>query len=118
MCVDTSAVAAHLAHGDYVGPCDLNKTVTAQDESHHSLNLTLVPNPAKELVKVLFNSETAHSYTIDLVDVFGKRITTYSGNAGEGKNETELDLRNIETGLYMVILILDDKREAKKLVIE
>jgi len=118
ICVDSSAVAAHLAQGDYLGPCNPDKMALAQDETYNNLNLKLFPNPTKGFVTIAFDSETEHSYIINLVDIIGRNITSYSGNAIEGENETGLNLGHIESGLYQVIFTLDGNREVKKLIIE
>jgi len=81
-------------------------------------DLSVYPNPAQNSVTLNFNSYTSCSYTIDLVDITGRKLTTYRGNASEGENTRELDIESIEAGMYQVVLILDGKREVKKLVIE
>ena len=88
------------------------------EEGHFQNHFKVYPNPSQGHVTVAFNSETEHYYTIHLVDITGRGITTYSGTASEGKNETELDLGTIEAGMYQVIFILDGKREVKKLIIQ
>ena len=84
----------------------------------YNKDLVIFPNPTKGSVTLAFESRTILSYTIDLVDITGRKLATYRGNASEGENTRVLDLESIEAGMYQVVLILDGKREVKKLIID
>jgi hypothetical protein len=81
-------------------------------------NLSVYPNPAQNSVTLEFSSYTSCSCTIDVVDITGRKLATYRGDASEGENTRELDIESIEAGMYLVVLNLDGKREVKKLIVD
>jgi hypothetical protein len=111
--VDPSSISSCLPEGSLPGDGGSGKNWTDSNIS----GLSVYPNPAKNSVTLEFNSYTSSSYAIDLVDITGRRLVTYRGNAGERENTIELDLESIEAGMYQVVLTLDGKREVKKLII-
>jgi hypothetical protein len=118
ICVDTNAIDAHLAHGDFIGPCQATQMMGLDEEEYFSLNLKLFPNPARELVTLEFNGTDGQSYFIDLTDMTGRRLATFKGKAIHGLNSRQLSLVSMEPGIYLVKLTLDGKQEVKKLMRE
>ena len=119
MCVDTSAIDAHLAHGDSIGSCDNLKTSGIEvHEEEFTLDLRIFPNPTSGLVTLEFNGIDEQTYFIDLVDRTGRKLATYKGKAIHGLNSRQLSLAGLEPGIYLVKLNLDDKQEVKKLLRE
>ena len=123
ICVDTSAVAAHLAQGDYLGACDLTKEIGIEGEPHvhdisEDLYLTVYPNPTRNFVTVEFISWVEDKFTVEFADVTGRKLIIEQGNAGIGENTHILYLPGIEPGLYVVRIVLDGNQEVKKLIVE
>jgi hypothetical protein len=118
ICVDTNAVDSHLAHGDYIGFCDFDKSTDPDVKEDVSLHFNLYPNPATNRVTVEFESITENSYMIELEDMMGRRLVAYQGKAIAGENAREIALAGINRGIYLVKVALDGKQEVKKLVIE
>ena len=108
ICVDESAVPAHLAQGDLLGSCDEvnscgpqqpqsgmitneNNTLRTLEES----NLELYPNPATEEVNVNFDTDLkVTSYTI--VNALGQIVD--AGTINNGK--ASISIASFETGVY------------------
>ena len=136
ICVDTNSLTTHLGHGDYIGSCvdesyvaahpvngdDIESSVIYNtnelDDEDFTLNLRLFPNPARELVTLEFNGLGDKSYVIDIMDITGRKLAGFKGIANSGKNNREMSVLNMASGIYLVKLILDGKQEVKKLVRE
>ena len=100
LCVSENAVAAHLAHGDNIGPCSSGKSTRIFEEDGTE-PLKVYPNPADESVKMTFHSETADEVIIQLINMEGRVACSIKSKAVEGDNNYEVDLRNMATGIYM-----------------
>lgn len=118
ICVDTSAIDAHLAHGDYIGSCNIPlKMVGIEEDEELNMNFMLYPNPTERNVTLSFNVEGDRSYIIEIVDMTGRKIFSFEGKSSLGKNTRELSLENIVPGMYQVALILDGNKEMRKLLV-
>jgi hypothetical protein len=118
LCVDTNAVAAHLAHGDYIGYCNGAKSEEIfEDEDHDFLfDFSLFPNPAGDRITVAFHCHSEAPYTIEITDMTGRVVARYKEDSFHGDISHEIDLVGVERGIYTVTLILEDQRMVKKLI--
>jgi PKD repeat protein len=64
--------------------------------------MTVYPNPAEEELNVSFSAMNAGTYTVQIVDVVGKLISTYQVNANQGMNEVLINTDNLRKGAYFV----------------
>jgi hypothetical protein len=78
ICVSINAVPAHLAHGDYLGPCDETKcdprgndTRSAEVELGETDDVRLYPNPAISLVYLDFKDHAGSPATVAIYNNFG-----------------------------------------------
>jgi len=73
-------------------------------------NIVLFPNPSNGKVKIHTN---LNSYKITLYNILGSRIL----NRDNLKNNTNLDLTYLESGIYFIKIISSGKELVKKLII-
>jgi uncharacterized repeat protein (TIGR03803 family) len=116
ICVANDAVPALVAQGDYVGTCAAREALIAEDESEWSVGI--FPNPAYKNVNVSFLYDKESDYEIRLLDITGRLVKNYFGTSLIGENERSLNLESFAKGVYKIIIVIDDKQEVKKLVIE
>jgi hypothetical protein len=99
--VSRNAVKAHLAHGDCLGECVVEKNPDKREcdekEKSYKSPFTVYPNPAKEKITVKFEKdEYKELQKVELTDFYGKLIksfyikdnsdlTIYRGNLLSGK---------------------------------
>jgi hypothetical protein len=124
--IDTAAVPAHLAHGDYLGSCpdehDASRTsnpVTGNDPEPE-------PTVESDIIKVypnpndgIFSVEIPVMYkdaTITVTNIAGKLVDTRVVNDNTG-TPVDIHLTNIAKGIYFVNVHAGDKTFMKKLVI-
>jgi hypothetical protein len=118
ICVDTNAVDAHLEHGDFLGVCDFTKSDAPIVKEALRLHFNLFPNPASGQVTVEFNAEEEYSYTIDISELTGRKLTSLQGKTAHGTNTVNVNLEGILPGIYFVMLTCSGEQEVRKLVIE
>jgi hypothetical protein len=116
ICVDSSAVPALLASGDYLGSCNSSKSDLIK-EKEPDTDIYLYPNPARQKVNILFYSGKENSFEIDLLDIIGRLVKRYYGVSVSGENMIDLKL-DVATGLYYVLFKNNDRNVIKKLVVE
>jgi len=88
-------------------------------KNNNNFDLSVYPNPASGLVKVLFDEKGGKIIRLDLVDLRGRSlyskslITTISG-----ENEVEFNVSSLENGIYVVRVVNDQGlSETRKLVV-
>ena len=78
LCISASAVAAHLAHGDILGPCPtvVTRSFNQQDESESvsKLFVTAYPNPYEQAFKINIKSPVSGMATIVFYNTTGNKV--------------------------------------------
>ncbi|TXE16399.1 T9SS type A sorting domain-containing protein [Psychroserpens burtonensis] len=75
----------------------------------------MFPNPAKDKVTIRLNANHFGNVTVHIIDLQGKRILEQYISEG---NNLELDITDLQSGLYFVKLNTNNKSRVKKLIIE
>lgn len=105
--ISKNALKAHLAHGDCIGECTVEKEQGRRDfekeKEHERPPFTIYPNPATEKITVKFdNDECVGSKRVELTDFYGKLIKSYNI-----KDNSDLTIyrNNLLSGKYCIRLI-------------
>jgi hypothetical protein len=114
ICIDASAVPAHLAHGCLLGDCseanDCNATARFGDEedaesfSNSLIFMHVVPNPFESGFEVQMTVPQKGEYTIDLVNAQGQTVLNiYSGILESNKtNNFSINAEELGEGIYFL----------------
>jgi hypothetical protein len=86
------------------------------NENPLSQSLTVFPNPATNQVSVGFDALSSSSATIRLLDLSGKEIMIWEESALENKHRTDLDIRSIAKGTYILQIESGDYLANRRLV--
>jgi hypothetical protein len=82
------------------------------------VTMTAYPNPATDLAYVEFNGKENQQYNLKLTDLSGRIMLQQGGVSAEGLNKVQLDLANVPSGVYLVVLETSDARETHRLMVE
>ena len=116
ICVDNNAVPAHLAHGDYVGPCvgtAVNQDGSIVEESS-APGFTIYPNPGDGNFTVTVNLTDDNSVEriIRIINTSGQIVKQININ-----QQNKLNIKVDRAGIYLVQLITAKQIVTKKLVV-
>lgn len=129
LCLSPNAVPAHLAHGDYLGSCDvepcdgyytggnftkvsrLNQTPVLDDTDWN-----VYPNPAVNRASIDLSILYGHEVQLAIYDASGR---VYYNHPSKVLNTPvlEINMNAIPSGIYHVVLKTENQTLVKKLVI-
>jgi hypothetical protein len=109
ICVDESAVAEHIAHGDFYGKC--NSTCTApvanariasdEMDADADFNVSAFPNPFKSTLTIQVNNPENREVNMHMMDMTGRNMDLRMPKpTEEGMYVLETD--HIQPGLYFM----------------
>ena len=79
------------------------------------LEVSMMPNPATDEVKISFNSGTNENVSLRVLDLSG--VCVFNDNLGQVKNgSVAIPLENLAAGIYMVELTSGNQKVIKKLM--
>lgn len=85
-------------------PCDY-ESLTSVPDSYAKKEFKLFPNPAQNELNIKVNEEPSQSYTIGVVDIYGKTLEKFHLKGGESK---KLGTQELPAGVYFLEVILED----------
>lgn len=111
ICVDESAVPAHLAIGCTLGSCDeaddcdlAAKAMESNSVVMPKAEISVSPNPFSDELDIFMNVTESSEYTVNIYDVYGKIVSTvYSGKLNAyDYNSYRVNLGHLVPGVYIV----------------
>jgi hypothetical protein len=108
--VSKNAVRAHLAHGDCIGECAIEKDTDIrgleEKERPDRPPFTIYPNPATEKITINFdNDECEGSKRVELTDFYGILIRSFNV---KDNSDLTINRDNLLSGKYYVRLVGKD----------
>jgi hypothetical protein len=70
--------------------------------------IEVYPNPATEIITMLFNSRKNEEALVQIRDGTSRLIQTFSRNIQSGRNDIVLDISNLNNGTYFINVILSE----------
>lgn len=95
-------------------------TCTEINELNETENIISVsPNPVTENLTVTLNQNNSELFTIELIDVTGRKIKTFTNNESLSKeNNVVLNLETIQTGIYFLKITGSNNTSITKKIIK
>lgn len=116
ICVESTAVNAHIGHGDYVGKCtgNVNSQSEFSIEENSKEGFTVYPNPANGnfTVNVDLHDGSAEKMTLRIINMSGQVVKRLNI-----ANQSKLDFKIDKAGIYLVQLVTDKNVITKKLIV-
>lgn len=104
---------------DYNFPIITNTTTTTVaipddvDEVNSNIGLDIYPNPAKQVLNI---SSTQEIKSLSILDISGREVFAQNGNDATGI--MELDLSELQLGMYIIQVFTEEGTSSRKLFIE
>ncbi|MBK5285833.1 MAG: HYR domain-containing protein, partial [Bacteroidia bacterium] len=114
LCVDESAVASHLAHGDYLGKC--GKRVEESD-LEAGMEINVYPNPNNGRFTLEVHSDSNQEIKLLMTNVIGEVVINKTVSIPDGIFKGTLDTRDVNEGYYILSIIQGDKRVTQPIII-
>jgi len=102
----------------YVSNISLNRlTVGINEVTLQDAGITVYPNPANDACNISFDYVTKNSYTIDLLDMTGRKIKTVLNNEFLSKQPVvKFSLEGISQGIYFIKITVNGQTITKKII--
>ena len=131
ICVSESSLAAHLAHGDCIGNCNIplakmgGETEEGEDEEtkaeifQYKDALQAYPNPFKDMTTLTFEVARTGRTVLDVYDYAGKKVSElFDKHAVTGHEYSlEYNTSNLSNGIYYAVLQTNEGSQVTKLVL-
>jgi len=119
ICVDSSAVSALLAQGDYVGTCTNNREGAMEQSTAGDL-FNAYPNPFNSQTTIEFTlHQTSSKATVEVYSYTGALVAVlFNGKAEEGVTyKVEFDGSTHTQGIYFYRITTDEGYYVNKLIL-
>lgn len=111
---DKSTIPEAVGNGFVNGPAASVAEILAQPDA----TMQVYPNPANDFAVVALNLSKESQVALKLMDVSGKTIAVKNYGSMSGMMNIELNTVSLETGVYVVVLTVDNEKLVKRLVVE
>lgn len=82
-------------------------------------NLSVYPNPAEDIAIVQFDLGESSDVLITLTDISGKVVkTVVNGELSAGQQQIEVTTADVESGVYLVTIQVNDQKTVQKLTVK
>ena len=114
ICINESAVAAHLAHGCSLGSCDEQdacddgpigaRVADSRTDIHTTMELIVAPNPFSDRIEINLIVESEGDYSLELINSFGQVIkNVFAGILSTtDHNRFVIDGQELGKGIYFL----------------
>jgi len=92
-------------------PITIERTVTGVEL------LSTYPNPTRNQATVRFAVPERQKVTLQLYDVLGRRVQTIVDGELEGRQETQVDVSGLSSGVYFLRLQASEKMKTQRMTV-
>lgn len=99
-----------------MGSMSLDSNPDAINELERVVKLDIFPNPVNDVLNLRTNAQTSDAYDLQLFDQNGKQISNERFMIPSGENIAPINVANLPTGIYNLILSDGQNQIAKKML--
>jgi hypothetical protein len=101
----------NTAYADASEVCFLNtrEDFETKNSGLAETNLVAKPNPLSNVMVIPFHSKSNAPYLVEIIDIKGNIILADSKTTVAGSNKYELNLNDVATGIYVVVIKTDEE---------
>ncbi len=122
LCISTSDVPNHLAHGDVLGECSVTaaRFVNTIEEAvdDYDKAIALYPNPAADNVSLRWYAEKAGNVIIQVKDIMGTIVMQQTIAEAKGTNNKQLLFKAIKNGNYVLMIQSANRTQVRRFSIQ
>jgi endonuclease I len=96
----------------------MNCGVAGINENKNSQFVSVSPNPNNGNFTIKYSSQTNEKVAVKLTDMLGRVVYSNTLQASNGNNTVELNVPNLNKGIYMVEWLSENIHQTEKLIIE
>jgi hypothetical protein len=94
------------------------KETSINDIPNNLYNVSVYPNPARDMINVDLTSENTGSISFDIVDVTGKQTSSETINHAGGAMTYTTSVSHLSKGIYFVYILTNQGKTVRKFVVE
>lgn len=110
--IDTSSSATNV-----IAACP-TVDITSVDEIANIESMKFYPNPVSNTANVSFYANNAATYSVRIVNIFGQEVSSETLNVVPGLNNSQLNVSNLSTGVYIYTITDGKAVSTQRFVVE
>ncbi|MEA3505531.1 MAG: C25 family cysteine peptidase [Bacteroidota bacterium] len=97
---------------------NLGTSSIINNNSTHN-NLTLSPNPAKEVLNISFNTDNSSQLSLKIVDTYGHVVMNFENifTSQNGIMKARMNVSDLSAGVYFVVIRTENSISSKQIII-
>lgn len=103
---------------DNAGKSNIYGTSGINEEEMNTASFRMYPNPASTYAIVEVNLPSAADVSLRLVDMSGKEVSSRSFGSLESSSTIQLNTAGLQSGVYLVEVLVNNQRMTKRLIVE
>ena len=81
--------------------------------------LSIYPNPTSELIRIDFNLSEVAQVAVNIYSSIGQKVKQLNvGRLNQGSNQLQMDVSDLDSGLYMIQLMVEESQLSYPVIIE
>jgi len=105
------------SNGEYAFTKEYITNVNINELAEQKTILNVYPNPAKDNINITYNGLDNQTY-LYVYDLTGKQVLTQVWNNGVGLNQEQIDVSQLQQGVYFLSLVSGNKTSTQKIIIQ
>ncbi len=90
--------------------------LSTEGENIVNFNIDIFPNPVSEKLNILLKSRRNVYYNLSILNSIGTKVKSINNNSLGANNSITLDVNDLKSGMYFLILNADGETHAKQLI--